>query len=115
MSKALLHLEGLMVFVASLYIYYQLDFSWVMFIALLLAPDIGMLGYLVNQKIGSITYNLFHTYIAPTLLIVVALTFSSSVILALSIIWVAHIGMDRAVGYGLKYPNGFKDSHLTRV
>ncbi|MFD2638698.1 DUF4260 domain-containing protein [Piscibacillus salipiscarius] len=115
MSKILLHLEGLTVLVISLYIYNELDFSWIMFIILLLAPDLGMLGYLINPKIGSVIYNLCHTYLTPALLLGVALIFSSSFMLAISIIWVAHIGMDRGIGYGLKYPSSFKDSHLTRV
>lgn len=108
MSKILLHLEGLTVLVISLYIYNELDFSWIMFIILLLAPDLGMLGYLINPKIGSVIYNLCHTYLTPALLLGVALIFHPLSCLpfpsyGLPILeWTAELGMDSSTLVVLK-------------
>ena len=74
-----------------------------------------MLGYLLNNKVGAIIYNLFHTYVMTILVILCGLFFSNAIVLAIGIIWTAHIGMDRMIGYGLKYPTAFKDTHLNRV
>ena len=82
---------------------------------LLLVPDVSMIGYLHNTRTGALTYNLVHTYALPVLLIVVCTATGTTLLLQLGLIWLAHIGMDRSVGYGLKYPNAFKDTHLGRV
>ncbi len=115
MSKLILHLEGLAVLLLSLYFYWTNDFSWILFIILLFVPDLSMLGYLINNKIGAVIYNIFHTYILPIVLIFISLLFDYSTLLPIGLIWTAHIGMDRLVGYGLKYPTAFKDTHLNRV
>ncbi len=115
LNKTLLHLEGLAIFALSLYFYWYNDFSWILFIILILAPDISMLGYLLNNKIGAMLYNLFHTYITAIVVIFLGILLSSSTVLAIGLIWSAHIGIDRTVGYGLKYPTEFKDTHLNRV
>lgn len=115
MNKILLHLEGLAVFVLSLYFYGYNQFSWLLFFVLLLAPDIGMLGYLINNKIGARIYNFFHTYTIVIIVIFLGLLLENQAVLAIGLIWAAHIGMDRMIGYGLKYPTEFKDNHLNRV
>lgn len=115
LSKKLLHIEGLAVFVISIYFYAQVGESWWLFFVLLLLPDLSMLGYLVNTKIGSYIYNVFHTYLLPLLLIVGGEVLDNKTLLSIGIIWVAHIGMDRTVGYGIKYPEGFKETHLQKV
>ncbi|SDJ81009.1 DUF4260 domain-containing protein [Sediminibacillus albus] len=115
MSKILLHIEGFAVLALSLYLYGYSQFSWLLFFILLLAPDISMLGYLLNNKAGAVLYNLFHTYGLSIGLVFCGLIVSNPHILALGLIWSAHIGMDRMIGYGLKYPTGFKDNHLNRV
>ena len=115
MNKLILHLEGLAVLLLSLYFYSTNDFSWILFIILLFVPDLSMLGYLMNNKIGAVIYNIFHTYIFPIVLIFISLIADQSTLLAIGLIWAAHIGMDRLVGYGLKYPTEFKDTHLNRV
>ena len=71
-----------------------------------------MLGYLVNVRTGAMTYNAVHSYAAPLLLAAYSLLTNRSLLLALSIIWIAHIGFDRMLGYGLKYPTRFRDTHL---
>ena len=115
MPKFLLHVEGALVFMTSLYFYQQNDFSWLAFVFLLLIFDISMLGYLVNERVGAVVYNLFHSYVLPLLFIVAANLASLDGLLMISLIWMAHNGMDRMFGYGLKYPTGFKDSHLQKV
>lgn len=115
LNKILLHLEGLAVLVLSLYFYWDSQFSWVLFLVLLFAPDISMLGYVVNNRIGARIYNIFHTYTIAIIIIFVGLLFENETALAIGLIWSSHIGMDRMIGYGLKYPTDFKDTHLNRV
>lgn len=86
-----------------------------MFILLLLAPDISMIGYLVNDVVGAKCYNIFHTYSLTITIVLVGILLSNQLVLAIGLIWSAHIGMDRAIGYGLKYTTNFKDTHLNRV
>ena len=115
MPRLLLQLEGLAVLVAAIACYGYQGYSWLAFILLLLVPDLVIVGYLVNNQVGSIVYNLGHTYVLPLLLGVLSLIFNAPLGLQLALIWLAHIGMDRSVGYGLKYEDGFKETHLSRV
>lgn len=115
MPRVLLHLEGAIVLIVSIFFYARLDHSWTLFGVLFLAPDLSMLGYLLNQKVGAATYNLFHTYSLPLALLVIGLVDGANTPIASGLIWLAHIGMDRMIGYGLKYPTAFKDTHLQRV
>ncbi|OZU87535.1 hypothetical protein CIL03_15695 [Virgibacillus indicus] len=115
MPKLMMHVEGLAVFLISIYFYAVNDFSWILFFILLFAPDLAMLGYAYNKRIGAIIYNVFHTYTASIAMIALGVILSSNIFLAVGLIWTAHIGMDRIVGYGLKYPNDFKDTHLQRI
>ena len=115
MNKIFLHLEGFAVLSISLYFYGFNQFSWILFFVLLFSPDLSMLGYLYNNKIGAIIYNLFHTYFIAILVIICGLLLNNHIVLAIGLIWSAHIGMDRMIGYGLKYPTAFKDTHLSRV
>lgn len=104
--------EGISILVASILIYDHLEFSWVWFIVLLLSIDIFMLGYLLNNKIGAYVYNLGHSLIAPFLVITLGYFSDSTTVIAFGLIWLAHIGMDRMFGYGLKKASGFKHTHL---
>ncbi|GIN91794.1 hypothetical protein J6TS1_44690 [Siminovitchia terrae] len=115
MNKVLLHVEGLVVFALSLWLYGHCQFSWILFIVLLFAPDLSMFGYIVNNQIGAIIYNVFHTYAVTILVVVFGVVFSAPLVMAIGLIWTAHIGMDRMLGYGLKYSTEFKDTHLNRV
>jgi hypothetical protein len=85
------------------------------FVVLLLAPDIGMLGYVRDTRVGAAAYNLFHTYLAPMLAGAAGVVTGTTLLQSLALIWLAHIGGDRALGYGLKYPTTFKDTHLQRL
>lgn len=103
-SKASLlpRLEGLALFTAALAFYASQGFGWWLFALLLLAPDLAALGYLINARTGNLSYNITHTVIFPLVLAVgVALT-GNMFGLQITLIWLAHIGMDRTVGYGLK-------------
>lgn len=115
MNKILLHVEGLVVFALCLYFYGYYEFSWLLFIVLLFVPDIAMVGYFINYKIGAIIYNLIHTYSLSLIIVFIGFILSMPIMLAIGIIWTAHIGMDRMFGFGLKYPTSFKDTHFDRV
>jgi hypothetical protein len=111
----LLHLEGAALFVLAVWAYHANEYRWGLFAILFLAPDLFMLGYLVNTKWGSAFYNLAHTLAGPAVLFMFALLRMNSSIFPYALIWLAHIGFDRMLGYGLKYPTFFKDTHLQHV
>jgi Domain of unknown function (DUF4260) len=104
--------EGLAFFAASIWAYYLVGNSWWMFAILLLIPDFFMVGYLRSSKVGATIYNLGHTYITPIVLLAIFLIFRIQVLLPISIIWIAHISMDRMLGYGLKFDDRFGHTHL---
>jgi hypothetical protein len=108
----LLRIEGAVVLAAALYFYAQASNGWLMFILLILAPDLSMVGYLGGVKVGAATYNAIHIYLWPAILAIYGLTASNPTALSISLIWFAHIGADRLLGFGLKYPTEFKDTHL---
>lgn len=110
-----LRLEGLVVFLLAVGYYFLNDYSLILFLVLLLVPDIGMIGYAINTKTGAAVYNLFHTYSTPLLFIFLSMFTKQDTLLMVGLIWTAHIGMDRALGYGLKYSTGFKDTHLGKL
>jgi hypothetical protein len=85
------------------------------FAALFLAPDLTMLAYLGGPKTGAMVYNLAHTYALVASLALASFFLGSAVASALGLIWIAHIGLDRMLGYGLKYLSGFGDTHLGRI
>jgi hypothetical protein len=111
----LLRLEGVAVFAAATVAYYFLGGPLWLYLALALAPDLAMLGYLAGPRLGSRVYNAAHTYVAPLALAGLAWWAAVPTALLVALVWAAHIGVDRAVGYGLKYQTGFKDTHLGRV
>jgi len=108
----LLRLEGLAIFVLALVIYWQQAYSWPLFWYTILLPDLAMLGYLANPVIGARLYNTTHAKLLPAALAVYALPSAQPLYSALALIWFTHIGFDRMLGYGLKYPADFKITHL---
>lgn len=108
----ILRLEGLTVLIGALVAYAVIGGNWWLFALLILAPDLSFLGMLAGKKAGSTSYNLAHTYIAPDLLAFVAWVFALAWLYPVVLIWAAHIGADRALGYGLKYPGTFDHTHL---
>jgi len=112
---AVLRLEGAAAFAASAALYAHAGFSWPLFAGLLLAPDLAMLFYLVNPRIGAAAYNVAHAYALTLPLALFGFLAGRPAVLAVALIWIAHIGLDRALGYGLKYPTRFGDTHLGRT
>jgi uncharacterized protein DUF4260 len=111
----LLRLEGFVVLTVSFAAYHELTGNWLLFFLLFLSPDLFMLGYLANVRAGASLYNLVHTYAGPLILGAAAVFEHWHTTLLFTLIWTAHIGVDRALGYGLKYPTFFKDTHMQRV
>ena len=104
-------LEGLAALVLGVVAYAWLGQSWWVFALLFLAPDLAMLGYLRSPRLGALTYNLVHTYVAPAMLALAGLALGP-LAFGLAAIWAAHIGFDRLLGYGLKLETGFEQTHL---
>lgn len=115
MPRLLLHVEGLAVLAASVALYAHQGYSWLAFGVFLLAPDVAFVVYALNAYAGTVLYNLLHSYTFPLLLAVLSVIAGVELGQQVALIWSAHIGMDRTVGYGLKYHTGFKDTHLARV
>ena len=109
--KVLLRLENLFVLVAASAAYGRQSAGWWLFAVLFFAPDLSMLGYLAGRKAGAALYNAGHWYVLPFACIAWGV-FGHAQVLAAGLIWAAHIGFDRALGYGLKYADGFGFSHL---
>ena len=111
----LLRLEGACAFLLTLYLYRITGAAWRWYFLLFLWPDLSMLGYLAGPRIGSQTYNLVHFVGFPVALGAYAYATQRSFWMAFAVIWLSHIELDRMLGYGLKYPTFFKDTHLQRV
>ncbi len=110
--RIILRLEGAAALAVASAAYARVGDGWVMFALLFLAPDISMLGSLAGRRIGAVAYNLGHSYLPPAALAACGLFISQPLLLSLSLIWVAHIGFDRMLGYGLKYDTAFGHTHL---
>lgn len=109
--RAVLQLEGAAVFGLCVALYGWTGASWGLFAALVLIPDLSMLGYLGGPRTGAWAYNLGHSYLGPVGL-GLAGWLGLPGLIPLALIWAAHIGADRALGYGLKYPTAFRATHL---
>jgi hypothetical protein len=111
----LLRLEGLALLAGAVALYFEAGFGWVWLPVLFLAPDLSMLGYLAGPRVGALCYDAVHTTVLPIALGVAGVLGGSELAQQLALIWLAHIGFDRLLGYGLKYPTAFRDTHLQRV
>jgi hypothetical protein len=111
----ILRLEGLAAAALAAVFYARTGASWWLFAALWLAPDLSLLGYLAGSNLGGRIYNAFHSYLTPATLAVSALLLRSPELLPFALIWINHIGVDRLLGYGLKYPAGFAWTHLGKL
>ena len=113
--RTLLRLEGLTLFVGMTLLYAVWDGSWWVYAIVFLAPDLSFAAYLAGPRAGAIVYNAAHSYMAPMALMTTGFALSSPLVLSIAMIWLAHIGIDRALGYGLKYAAGFAFTHLGRI
>ena len=108
-----LRLEGLAALALAVYLYARGGHAWSLFAALFLAPDLSFLAYLAGPRAGAAGYNLLHSHVGPLALAAALLAAGRPP--AVALVWAAHIGFDRLLGYGLKYPSGFGDTHLGAI
>lgn len=119
--RLLLRAEGLAALAVSALLFWRtggmatLGVGWPLLIVLFLAPDLSFAAYLAGPRIGAICYNALHSYVGPLALAAFAFFNASTPLQALALLWTAHIGFDRALGYGLKYELAFGDTHLGRI
>lgn len=111
--RTFLRVEGLAALGIALGGYVALDGLFWMLVVLALAPDLSMIGYLAGPKLGSLSYNIVHTYTLPLALGAFGFWTDARLALLVALIWVGHIGADRGFGYGLKFESGFKNTHLS--
>ena len=115
MPRLLLRIEGAALTLAAVYMYNRIGGNWWLFVALILVPDVSFAGYLVNTRIGAIAYNTMHVTLGPLVCAALGFLLPSFDLLSIALIWAAHVGVDRAFGYGLKYGAGFGLTHLGRI
>ena len=110
--KSLLKLEEIAIFLFCIFLFSRLNLVWWWFPAFLLLPDVGMIGYVINDKVGAFTYNLTHHRLTAIIISFYSVTYGDDYWKFIAIILIAHISFDRALGYGLKYTNSFQNTHL---
>lgn len=110
--RLVLRLEAAIVLGISLLAYDRFGAGWSMFVLFFLAPDLSFFGYLAGPRLGALAYNLAHSYLGPLMVLASGVFSGSPTALAGGLIWSAHVGFDRMLGYGLKYPEGFGFTHL---
>ena len=113
--KTLLRLEGLAVLAVAACAYAQTGQPGWLFAVLFFVPDVAMAAYLAGPRAGAVAYNAAHTYVVPLLLGLAGYGAGRMSVVAVATVWIAHIGFDRALGYGLKYATGFGDTHMGRI
>nr|WP_244440769.1 DUF4260 domain-containing protein [Bradyrhizobium oligotrophicum] len=113
--RLLLRLEGLVLAAAAVAFYAHQGGSWWLFAALFLAPDVSFAAYLAGPRLGAVVYNAVHSTLAPAALLAIGLAAGQPLVVEIATIWLAHIGVDRLAGYGLKYVDGFGFTHLGRI
>ncbi|WP_281542201.1 DUF4260 domain-containing protein [Maribacter aestuarii] len=111
----LLKIEELAMFILGIFMFGLLGYEWWWFLILILAPDLGMIGYLMNPKIGAWCYNVFHHKGIAIGIYFLGMYLSLPVVQLIGVILFAHASMDRILGYGLKYEKGFKFTHLGEI
>jgi hypothetical protein len=111
--RLILMAEGAALLAASTFVYAQTGGNWLLFALLFLVPDLGMLGYLRNPRLGALGYNAVHTTVAPLALVAGGFALEGGLAVQVGLIWLGHIGFDRMLGVGLKYPDAFGHTHLS--
>jgi len=113
--KTQLKLEELAQFLFGIYLFSLLNYNWWLFPVLLFLPDIGMLGYIINTKMGAITYNIFHHKGLAIVIGLLGVYLQNELWMLMGIILFSHAALDRILGYGLKYQDNFKNTHLGKI
>lgn len=113
--RALLRLEGLALLAGAAALYWRCGGDWKLFAVLFLVPDLSFAGYLAGPRIGAAAYNALHSTLGPLLLAAAGIALSQPLAVTVALIWLAHVGFDRALGYGLKHAAGFSFTHLGRI
>ncbi len=111
----LLRAEGVAVVGASIVLYFYADYPWWLLLVLALAPDVSLLAFAAGPRVRTASYNAAHTYVTPVVLGSTGVVAEADLAVQVALIWMTHIGVDRTIGYGLKYPTAFKHTHLQRV
>ena len=111
--RIILRLEGLAVLALATWLFARGGHSWPLFAILFLVPDVSFAAYAMGPRIGALGYNLLHSYVGPIVLGALFVATGRPPVLAL--VWAAHVGFDRMLGYGLKYPTAFGDTHMGRI
>jgi len=109
--RTILRLEGLVLFIGMTLLYYVWDGSWWVYALLFFVPDLSFAGYLGGPRTGALVYNAAHSYLAPVAMMTGGFATASPLVLSIAMIWLAHIGFDRALGYGLRDARGFQRAH----
>lgn len=115
MIKNILRIENLALLLLAIYIYSLTSSDWIVFAFLFLVPDISMIGYLRGAKAGANLYNLVHNYILPVFIMGFGVLISEPLVISLGSILLAHVGVDRLLGFGLKEMEGFKNTHMGKI
>lgn len=110
--RLLLRLEGGALFILGVLLFWRTGMPWWLFPVLFFAPDLSFAVYLAGPRLGALAYNAVHVTLGPILLWLAGTLFDQQLAVALAAIWAGHVGLDRALGYGLKYPTAFTDTHL---
>ncbi len=112
---AWLRLEGLFIAITGLVLFNSEATNWWPWILFLLVPDLSMVGYLINNRVGAFLYNLGHSLVFPLLLLLLVSPLNSRTALYIASLWLVHIGVDRLMGFGLKLNDGFRHTHLGSI
>jgi hypothetical protein len=115
MPRLLLRLEGAALALGAAYMFHRIDGNWWLFVALILVPDVSFAAYFLGTRPGAIAYNALHVLFAPVALAIAGFLLPSFDLISIALIWAAHIGIDRALGFGLKYGAGASFTHLGRI
>ena len=111
----ILRFEGAALAIGAAFFFWRGGNSWLLFALLFFAPDLSFLAYLLSPRVGAAVYNLVHTTLAPLALLGCAILTANPLGQSIALIWLAHVGADRALGYGLKYATAFGDTHLGHI
>ena len=113
--RTLLRLEGLALLAGMSLLYGLWGGQWWLYAVLFFAPDLSFVAFLAGPRVGAWVYNAAHSEIIPIAMLTAGFGFAPPLLLSAALIWLAHIGFDRALGYGLKYQAGFAFTHLGRI